>query len=249
MAALVARDGAAHRPGRAARVLRAAPAVLRGAALHRRAGRPAAHRERQGAEVQAARARRDRGDLGPRARARPHGRAEPMAGTDASFSLSGRTAFVTGAGQGLGAAIARGLAEAGARVVLTDVDEPPSTRRGRSLRGAGARLHRDAARRARRSCLLAVLRRGRAALRRHRRDGQQRGADAGDLALGHHRRRSGTRSWRSTCAAASSAAASPGATCASGERAGSSTSRRSPASRPARRPAPTTRRRRRASLR
>jgi len=38
------------------------------------------------------------------------------------FSLSGRTAFVTGAGQGLGAAIACGLAEAGARVALTDVD-------------------------------------------------------------------------------------------------------------------------------
>ena len=38
------------------------------------------------------------------------------------FSLSGRTAFVTGAGQGLGAAIARGLAEAGARVALTDID-------------------------------------------------------------------------------------------------------------------------------
>ncbi len=38
------------------------------------------------------------------------------------FSLAGRKAFVTGAAQGLGAAIARGLAEAGARVVLTDVD-------------------------------------------------------------------------------------------------------------------------------
>ena len=38
------------------------------------------------------------------------------------FSLSGRTAFVTGAGQGLGAAIARGLAVAGARAALTDID-------------------------------------------------------------------------------------------------------------------------------
>jgi len=36
--------------------------------------------------------------------------------------LSGRVAFVTGAGQGLGAAIARGLVEAGARVVLADID-------------------------------------------------------------------------------------------------------------------------------
>jgi 3-oxoacyl-[acyl-carrier protein] reductase len=38
------------------------------------------------------------------------------------FTLSGRTAFVTGAGQGLGAAIGRGLAEAGARVALTDIN-------------------------------------------------------------------------------------------------------------------------------
>ncbi|MGJ7527813.1 SDR family NAD(P)-dependent oxidoreductase [Variovorax sp. GB1P17] len=36
--------------------------------------------------------------------------------------LSGRVAFVTGAGQGLGTAIARGLVEAGARVALADVD-------------------------------------------------------------------------------------------------------------------------------
>jgi len=38
------------------------------------------------------------------------------------FSLSGRAAFVTGAGRGLGEAIARGLAEAGARVALADID-------------------------------------------------------------------------------------------------------------------------------
>ncbi len=38
------------------------------------------------------------------------------------FSLSGQSAFVTGAGRGIGEAIARGLAEAGARVVLTDID-------------------------------------------------------------------------------------------------------------------------------
>lgn len=43
--------------------------------------------------------------------------------TDAALlPLSGRTAFVTGAGQGLGEAIARGLAEAGARVALADVE-------------------------------------------------------------------------------------------------------------------------------
>lgn len=43
------------------------------------------------------------------------------AATAGLFALSGRTAFVTGAGQGLGAAIAQGLAEAGARVVLADI--------------------------------------------------------------------------------------------------------------------------------
>lgn len=37
-------------------------------------------------------------------------------------TLSGRLALVTGAGRGNGAAIARGLAEAGARVIVTDVD-------------------------------------------------------------------------------------------------------------------------------
>lgn len=39
-----------------------------------------------------------------------------------SFSLAGKSAFVTGAAQGIGAAIARGLAEAGARVTLADID-------------------------------------------------------------------------------------------------------------------------------
>ena len=39
-----------------------------------------------------------------------------------ALPLAGRVAFVTGAGQGLGAAIARGLAEAGAGVMLADID-------------------------------------------------------------------------------------------------------------------------------
>jgi crotonobetaine/carnitine-CoA ligase len=53
MAALVAR-GLHVRPAVDLALLRGPPALLRGAALHRRVGRPAAHRERQGAEVQAA---------------------------------------------------------------------------------------------------------------------------------------------------------------------------------------------------
>ena len=41
----------------------------------------------------------------------------------AMLPLAGRVAFVTGSGQGLGAAIARGLAQAGARVAVADIDQ------------------------------------------------------------------------------------------------------------------------------
>ena len=39
------------------------------------------------------------------------------------FSLAGRVALVTGSAQGLGNTIARGMQEAGARIVLSDVSE------------------------------------------------------------------------------------------------------------------------------
>ncbi|WP_018903159.1 SDR family NAD(P)-dependent oxidoreductase [Variovorax paradoxus] len=52
--------------------------------------------------------------------------------------LAGQAAFVTGAGQGLGAAIARGLAESGARVVLADVDAGSAESVAAGLRAAGA---------------------------------------------------------------------------------------------------------------
>ncbi len=41
-----------------------------------------------------------------------------MAATNSLFSLAGRTALITGSSQGIGQALARGLAEAGAAVVL-----------------------------------------------------------------------------------------------------------------------------------
>ncbi|MEZ5124421.1 MAG: SDR family oxidoreductase [Solirubrobacterales bacterium] len=45
-----------------------------------------------------------------------------MSETNGNRALAGRRAFVTGAAQGLGEAIARALHEAGARVAVTDVD-------------------------------------------------------------------------------------------------------------------------------
>lgn len=52
--------------------------------------------------------------------------------------LDGRLAFVTGAGQGNGRAIARGLAQAGARVVCTDLHEGNAAETAASLRAEGA---------------------------------------------------------------------------------------------------------------
>lgn len=55
-----------------------------------------------------------------------------MASGIAMFDLSGKTAIVTGSSQGIGFALARGLAEAGARVVLNGRDSAKlETARGR----------------------------------------------------------------------------------------------------------------------
>jgi len=51
--------------------------------------------------------------------------------------LTGRLALVTGAGRGNGAAIARGLAEAGAKVVVTDVDTEAAHAVAESINKAG----------------------------------------------------------------------------------------------------------------
>jgi len=53
------------------------------------------------------------------------------------FSLAHRNALITGAARGLGLAIARGLAQAGARVALTDIDPDGAEAAARTLRGEG----------------------------------------------------------------------------------------------------------------
>jgi gluconate 5-dehydrogenase len=53
------------------------------------------------------------------------------------FSLEGRTALVTGSSRGLGNAIARGMAEAGARLVLNGVDSKRLEHAAADLRGDG----------------------------------------------------------------------------------------------------------------
>ena len=57
------------------------------------------------------------------------------------FDLSGRVALVTGSSAGLGREIARGLAEAGATIVLNGRDEARLAAAHETLRSAGASAH------------------------------------------------------------------------------------------------------------
>ena len=57
------------------------------------------------------------------------------------FSLAGRRALVTGSSQGIGFALAKGLAAAGAEIVLNGRDEAKLTKAARALEEAGAIVH------------------------------------------------------------------------------------------------------------
>jgi gluconate 5-dehydrogenase len=64
-----------------------------------------------------------------------------MSAKNPLFDLSGRIALVTGSSQGLGLAVARGLAQAGAALVLNGRDERKLAAAAEALRAEGARVH------------------------------------------------------------------------------------------------------------
>ena len=61
--------------------------------------------------------------------------------TKSLFSLDGRLALITGSGQGIGFALARGLAEHGASVVLNGRDPGKVGSAVAKLRDAGFKAH------------------------------------------------------------------------------------------------------------
>lgn len=64
-----------------------------------------------------------------------------MATGIAMFDLSGKTALVTGSSQGIGFALARGLAESGARIVLNGRDTARLSKAADALRADGVDVH------------------------------------------------------------------------------------------------------------
>ena len=57
------------------------------------------------------------------------------------FDLTGRTALITGSSRGLGRAMAEGLAEAGAAIVLNGADAGRLADAATAMRGAGHVVH------------------------------------------------------------------------------------------------------------
>ncbi len=64
-----------------------------------------------------------------------------MEGRNPLFDLGGRTALITGSSQGIGYALARGLAQAGSAIVLNGRDEAKLKRSAKALSGEGAKVH------------------------------------------------------------------------------------------------------------
>ena len=62
------------------------------------------------------------------------------------FSLDGDTAMITGAGDGIGRVAALALAEAGARVAVTDIDDAAARRVADEIASAGGTAQGLAAR-------------------------------------------------------------------------------------------------------
>jgi len=63
-----------------------------------------------------------------------------MSAPNPLFDLTGRTALITGSSQGLGFALARGLAQAGAAIVLNGRDEQKLAAAAKGLQGEGVRV-------------------------------------------------------------------------------------------------------------
>jgi NAD(P)-dependent dehydrogenase (short-subunit alcohol dehydrogenase family) len=59
------------------------------------------------------------------------------------FDIAGRSAIVTGAASGIGLAYAEAMAEAGAKVTLTDIDRDAAEREAERLRGLGYEARAD----------------------------------------------------------------------------------------------------------
>ena len=60
---------------------------------------------------------------------------------DTLFDLTGKRALVTGSGQGIGFELARGLASAGAEVIVNDIDPERLAAAASKLRAEGATVH------------------------------------------------------------------------------------------------------------
>ena len=56
------------------------------------------------------------------------------------FRLDGRVAFITGGAQGIGFAVAKALCEAGATVVIADIEGGPLAEAGAALRTSGCTI-------------------------------------------------------------------------------------------------------------